>query len=108
MKFNNNTFKMGLGPWPTTDPFLFCVHHRDHYPAADENMRPKADLSDRNVGSDFSAKNGWSMYHGTDVPGFPAHPHRGFETITVVRNGFVDHSDSFGGRARYGLSLIHI
>ncbi len=20
-------------PWPTQDPFLFCVHHLDHYPA---------------------------------------------------------------------------
>ena len=21
-------------PWPTIDPFLFCVHHLDQYPAA--------------------------------------------------------------------------
>ena len=20
------------GPWPTEDPFLFCVHHNDNYP----------------------------------------------------------------------------
>jgi quercetin 2,3-dioxygenase len=42
------------------------------------------------------------MYHGTDVPGFPAHPTGGFETITYVRRGLVVHADSAGHAARYG------
>ena len=42
------------------------------------------------------------MYHGTKVPGFQSHPHRGFETVTVVRRGLLDHADSMGGAARYG------
>ena len=88
--------------WPTLDPFLFCVHHDDAYPAANADMSPKAALGDRDLGQDFSAKDGWSMYHGTSVPGFPAHPHRGFETITVVRKGLIDHSDSLGATARFG------
>jgi len=92
-----------LGPqWPTLDPFLFCVYHDDAYPAANADMSPKASLAGRNMGQDFSRKDGWSMYHGSSVPGFPAHPHRGFETVTIVRKGLIDHSDSLGATARFG------
>jgi len=92
-----------LGPrWPTLDPFLFCVYHDDAYPAANADMSPKASLAGRNMGQDFSRKDGWSMYHGSTVPGFPAHPHRGFETVTIVRKGLIDHSDSLGATARFG------
>ena len=88
--------------WATLDPFLFCVHHLDNYPAANSDLSPKASLSGRNIGSDFSSKDGWSMYHGEKVPGFPRHPHRGFETITIARKGFIDHADSMGAQARFG------
>ncbi len=89
-------------PWITQDPFLFCVHHVDHYPAGNENMGPSASLTGRNIGQDFDASQRWRMYHGHKVPGFPAHPHRGFETVTVAAKGFIDHSDSLGAAGRFG------
>jgi redox-sensitive bicupin YhaK (pirin superfamily) len=88
--------------WPTLDPFLFCVHHDDAYPAGDERLAPAVPVDDRDLGMDFSASDGWSMYHGRVVPGFPGHPHRGFETVTFVRQGLIDHADSLGAAARYG------
>jgi redox-sensitive bicupin YhaK (pirin superfamily) len=88
--------------WPTIDPFLFCVHHDDAFPAGDGHLGPGPALGGRRLGSDFSGLDGWSMYHGTQVPGFPRHPHRGFETVTFVRRGLVDHADSLGAAARYG------
>ena len=89
-------------PWPTIDPFLFCVHHLDRYPAANERMGPDAPLDGRDLGMDFAGIDGWRMYHGQVVPGFPQHPHRGFETVTYARQGYIDHSDSLGAAARFG------
>ena len=89
-------------PWPTLDPFLFCVHHNDAYPAGNAQHGPDAPLTGRQIGQDFAGQDGWNMYHGSRVPGFPAHPHRGFETVTLVRKGLIDHADSLGATARFG------
>jgi redox-sensitive bicupin YhaK (pirin superfamily) len=88
--------------WHTADPFLFCVHHDDAYPAGNDRLGPAASLAGRDIGQDFEGKDGWRMYHGDVVPGFPSHPHRGFETVTIVRRGLIDHSDSLGATARFG------
>jgi redox-sensitive bicupin YhaK (pirin superfamily) len=88
---------------PGFDPFIFGAYHQDHYPAGNGRLGPdSALLQGRDIGMDFSRRDGWSMYHGEQVPGFPAHPHRGFETVTIVRQGLVDHADSLGATARYG------
>jgi len=89
--------------WPTQEPFLFCVHHDDTYPKGNGQLGvPIELLAGRDLGQDFSLKDGFRMYHGESVPGFPVHPHRGFETITIVRKGYIDHSDSMGAAGRYG------
>lgn len=90
-------------PWETKDPFLFCAYHRDNYPKGNAIMGPeKEELQGRNIGQDFTIKDGWRMYHGDTIPGFPYHPHRGFETITINKEGFVDHTDSLGAAGRFG------
>ena len=60
--------------WPTIDPFLFCVHHDDAYPAGNGELGPDASLEGREIGADFAGVDGWRMYHGDRVPGFPAAP----------------------------------
>jgi redox-sensitive bicupin YhaK (pirin superfamily) len=96
--------KVPLGfPWVTLDPFLFCVHHDDAYPKGNELLGPDPKLLvGRNLGQDFEIRDGFRMYHGEVVPGFPQHPHRGFETVTIARRGHIDHSDSLGAAARFG------
>lgn len=88
--------------WPAADPFLFIAHHLDAYPEGTSKQTPRAGLDGRELGMDFAGKDGWNMYHGRTVPGFPQHPHQGFETVTVVLEGLVDHTDSAGATARYG------
>lgn len=95
-------FPLGF-QWPTQEPFLFCVHHLDYYPKGTAEFGPEPKfLKGRNLGQDFEEQHGFRMYHGEVVPGFPVHPHRGFETVTIVRKGIVDHADSLGAAGRYG------
>lgn len=94
-------------PWQTQDPFLFCVHHQDAYPKGNDVMGPAASLAGRSIGQDFAPnKQGWRMYHGEQVPGFPAHPHCGFETVTITTKGVIDHSDSLGAAGRFGFGDV--
>lgn len=88
--------------WGMDSPFLASMHHKDQYPTGNKEQGPSVSLIGRNIGNDFSGKDGFSMYHGEKVPGFPVHPHRGFETVTIVLDGFVDHFDSKGAEGRYG------
>jgi quercetin 2,3-dioxygenase len=89
--------------WEMENPFIFCAHHNDLFPKGNKDQGlDRSQLSGRNIGSDFSGKDGFNMYHGEVVPGFPVHPHRGFETVTIVLKGLIDHFDSKGSSGRYG------
>jgi len=88
------------GPMPTPDPFLFCVYHLDKYPKGPSDKSMEAPR--RGDGMDFNPTAPYRMYHGDKVPGFPQHPHRGFETITATLSGLIDHADSVGNAGRYG------
>jgi len=79
-----------------------CAYHHDCYPPGNSDLGPDAPLTGRQLGRDFAGQNGWRMYHGHTVPGFPVHPHVGFETVTIVTQGRVDHADSLGAAGRFG------
>lgn len=82
------------------NPFVATMYHVDHYPAGNGKLGPKI-AKPYNEDGDFGSKADWHMYYGKDVPGFPAHPHRGFETVTVVLQGTLDHTDGLGSSGRY-------
>lgn len=87
---------------PIQNPYILVGHHTDNFPKGNGEMAPIEFPSDWIKGNDFSKTRGWKMYHGQEVPGFPAHPHRGFETITYAKKGMIDHFDSHGNYGRYG------
>ncbi len=89
-------------PWATQDPFIFCAYHNDRYPKGNNELGPDASLGGRAIGQDFDPSKEWRMYHGQTVPGFPHHPHSGFETVTIGMKGLIDHADSLGAAGRFG------
>ena len=91
-----------VGPMPIGDPFILGAYHFDNYPKGNGKMGPAASLAGKTLGNDFDRNAEWKMYHGEIIPGFPHHPHRGFEIVTIVERGFADHFDSKGSKGRYG------
>lgn len=91
-------------PWQGVDPFLVCAHHIEHYPAGDDAYAvPQSLRVGHPAGRDYANPDGYSLYAGADgMPGFPNHPHRGMETVSILQKGYVDHADSLGNSGRYG------
>ena len=92
-----------VGPMPVRDPFILSAYHYDLYPKGNGQMGVDPELlKGKNIGQDFDRNADWRMYHGETIPGFPHHPHRGFEIVTIAAEGFADHFDSKGSKGRYG------
>ena len=53
------------GPYPTGDPYLFCVYHKDEYPPGNDEMEAPWPGN----GHDFNPDNPYRMYHGSKIPG---------------------------------------
>lgn len=96
-----STGKLGF-QMQVKNPFIACMHHQDAFPRGNDQMGPAASSKEKNTEGEFDHNAPWRMYYGDTVPGFPVHPHRGFETVTVVLEGFVDHADGLGAMGRYG------
>ena len=89
--------------WDTEDPFLFVSHHCDKYPKGNSQQAPPRDMIGwRNLGHDYEKYDGFRMYNGKVVPGFPMHSHWGYETFTVAEEGFIDTFDTEGNQSRFG------
>ena len=90
--------------WVCIDPFLVCAHHIEHYPAGNDRFGvPDAERQHATPGFQTGAHDGFSLYFGADgLPGFPNHPHRGMETVSILHQGYIDHADSLGNSGRYG------
>ena len=50
------------GPFPTPDPFLFCVYHADDYPGDESGGRMRTAFP--GSGADFDPSLPYRMYHG--------------------------------------------
>ena len=97
------------GRMPVADPFIIGVYHYELYPKSNGKMGVDPSLlGGKTLGNDFDPNAKWRMYHGTSIPGFPHHPHRGFEIVTVVENGYADHFDSQGSKGRYGKGDVQL
>lgn len=96
------------GPMPVRDPFIIGVYHYDKYPKGNGEMGPVGSLEGHKIGNDFGRELDWRMYYGEKIPGFPHHPHRGFEIASIVEDGYADHFDSKGSKGRYGKGDVQL
>ena len=89
--------------WDLEDPFIFASHHFDLYPKGNERQAPpKEEIEKKDLGNDYHGLFGYRLYTSKLTPGFQLHSHWGYETVTYVPQGYVDHFDSLGNQGRYG------
>ena len=89
--------------WPTLDPFLFCVHHDDAYPAGNDQLGPAASLAGSRARHGLRRQGRLAHVSRRGRAGLPA------ASASRLRDGddrapaaCIDHSDSLGATARFG------
>jgi len=93
--------------WDCEDPFFLVTHHFDDYPPGNAQQAPPLpEIRRRTLGNDYDKRLGYRMYKGKVSPGFPLHTHWGYETITFVSEGYIDHFDSEGNCGRFGFGDV--
>ncbi|CAE7818149.1 unnamed protein product [Symbiodinium sp. CCMP2456] len=80
-RFGGRVCPMIFRDTTASDPFLLVAHHRHSFNAFDPFRY---------------------LFRFLLPEGFPAHPHRGFETVTYVLRGGLVHRDSLGVKKSYG------
>ena len=80
-RFGGRVCPMIFRDTSASDPFLLVAHHRHSFNAFDPFRY---------------------LFRFLLPEGFPAHPHRGFETVTYVLRGGLVHRDSLGVKKSYG------
>ena len=80
-RFGGRVCPMIFRDTAASDPFLLVAHHRHSFNAFDPFRY---------------------LFRFLLPEGFPAHPHRGFETVTYVLRGGLVHRDSLGVKKSYG------
>jgi len=63
-------------------------------------------LLERSDGDPFLLIDEFRLAQGDPSQGFPEHPHRGFETITLMKSGGISHRDHMGHHSRIGADEV--
>ncbi|KAI1306095.1 hypothetical protein EDD11_004862 [Mortierella claussenii] len=80
------------------DPFLTLDEFRMSRPKSN-HQTPQSSKKNRSSGKQPSQQNPSSISNKT---GFPDHPHRGFETVTLMLRGHFQHEDFAGHKGKIG------
>ena len=90
-------------PWQTPDPFLFCVHHDDAYPAGNEHLGPAASLAGARPRPGLRGQGRLAHVprrHGARLPAAPAPRLRDRDDRAPRASSTT--RDSLGAAARFG------
>lgn len=88
--------------WNTEDPFIFASHYEDNYPTGSRYQALSlVEIGGRDLNKDYKKKLGFKMYHDKAVSRFLMYAYWGYETITFVEKGYINHFDNMGNQGKF-------